>query len=92
MVGASDVMGHHAVQLLPGRQQLGFVQGVAGTLPGTVLYVVGLIQNHDLTLQVDLHLQGRRGEGEEEERGKYDIQRTIASPHYFSPPVDMQWV
>ncbi|TNN63686.1 hypothetical protein EYF80_026104 [Liparis tanakae] len=32
------------------------VQSVAGTLPGTVLNVVGFVQHHDLAFQVDLHL------------------------------------
>lgn len=80
MVGASDVMGHHPIQLLPGRQQLGFVQGVAGT----VLYVVGLIQNPNLTLQVDVNLQGRRGVREE---GEGDSLSSL-----LSTLVNMQWV
>lgn len=56
MFGFSDVVFDHALQLIPAQQQTVMVQCVAGTLSCTVLDVVSLIQNQDLSGQVDFHL------------------------------------
>ena len=60
MVFRSDALVVHAVQLLYGLGQVVLVQGEAGTLPGTVLYVVGFVQHHNLASEVDFQLRNRQ--------------------------------
>lgn len=48
MLGGSDAVLDHAVQLVLGGQQTVVVHRAAGALPGTVLDVVGFIQHQDL--------------------------------------------
>lgn len=73
MFRRSDVVVDHAIQLIPGHQETLVVQCEAGTLPCTVLNVVGFIQHQDLACQVDLHLVKRGSEGEGEELRKQQL-------------------
>lgn len=59
VLGLSDVVSDHALQLVPRRQETVVVYGEAGALSCTVLNVVGFIQHQDLAWQVDIHLEGK---------------------------------
>lgn len=76
MFRRSDIVVDHAIQLIPGHQETLVVQREAGTLPCTVLDVVGFIQHQYLACQVDLHLVKRgskRAEVEELKRSSYAL-------------------
>ncbi len=55
-VDRAECVCHHSIHLITRQQQLSLVQSVTGTLTGTVLYVMSLIQHHNLLLQIDFHL------------------------------------
>lgn len=51
-----NVVRHHSIDLISCQKQLGVIQGETGTLTGTVLDVMSLIQHYNLLLQINFHL------------------------------------